>query len=466
MVFSSLIFLFAFLPAVLALYYLAPRRGRNLVLFLASLFFYAWGEPVYIVLMLFSTLADYTCGQLLARWGERKGRARLVLLVSLAVNLGLLGFFKYAGFAVQAVNSILGTSFAVPQLPLPVGISFYTFQTMSYTIDVYRGQIPAQRDFVAFGTYVSLFPQLIAGPIVRYREVAEQLLGRRENVDGFGAGARRFILGLGKKVLLANNVGLLWEEVQLLPPSGVTVLAAWLGMLAFALQIYFDFSGYSDMAIGLGKMFGFTFPENFAAPYLSTSITDFWRRWHISLGTWFREYVYLPLGGSRAGRLRLVRNLLLVWALTGLWHGASWNFLLWGLYYGVLLTVEKLFLLRRLRQAPQFVRHFYTLFFVLVGWVFFAITELPVAFAYLRAMLGGVPWADTQALYFLANYGVLLGAALVCCLPLARAAEAVQDLLGRRFYLPLAGAMYAVLLFVATAYLVDATFNPFLYFRF
>ena len=466
MVFSSLIFLFAFLPAVLALYYLVPRRLRNLVLFLASLLFYAWGEPVYIVLMLFSTLVDYTCGLLLARCGERKGRARLVLLASIIVNLGLLGFFKYAGFVVQAANSILGSSFAVPEVPLPVGISFYTFQTMSYTIDVYRGQIPAQRDFVAFGTYVSLFPQLIAGPIVRYREVAEQLHGRRENIDSFGAGARRFILGLGKKVLLANNVGMLWEDVQCLAPAELTVLAAWLGIVAFALQIYFDFSGYSDMAIGLGKMFGFTFPENFNAPYLSASITDFWRRWHMTLGTWFREYVYVPLGGSRAGRLRLVRNLLLVWALTGLWHGASWKFLLWGLYYGVLLVVEKLFLLCRLEQVPQFVRHLYTLFLVLLGWVFFAITDLPAAFAYLQAMLGGSPWADTQALYFLGNYGIQLAAALICCLPLRRVARAVQAGPLRRFYLPLAGALYAALLFVATAYLVDATFNPFLYFRF
>ncbi|MBO4289674.1 MAG: MBOAT family protein, partial [Lachnospiraceae bacterium] len=352
MVFSSLTFLLFFLPAVLAVYFAVPARFKNGVLFLFSLIFYAWGEPVYVCLMLFSTVLDYTCGRLVdSHRGAKKGKAALI--VSICVNVGLLAVFKYSDLFIGTFNDIFGTALALPHLPLPIGISFYTFQTMSYTIDVYRGKAKVQKNIVSFGAYVALFPQLIAGPIVRYQTIADQLNERTHSTDLFGEGAWRFVTGLGKKVLLANNIGLLWDTVKAIPFGRLSVLGAWLGIIAFAFQIYFDFSGYSDMAIGLGRMFGFTFLENFNYPYLSKSITEFWRRWHISLGTWFRDYVYIPLGGSRCSIAKQLRNLAVVWLLTGFWHGASWNFLIWGVYFGVILIAEKLFLLKTLERLPK-----------------------------------------------------------------------------------------------------------------
>lgn len=468
MVFSSLFFLFVFLPAVLLLYYITPRQYRNFVLFISSLFFYAWGEPVYILLMLFSTAANYTLGLLLGRCREKNSNARPVLIVSIFINIGLLCFFKYFDFLLQTINSLLGTSLASPDLALPLGISFYTFQAISYIIDVYRGAVPAQRKFIVFGTYIALFPQLIAGPIVRYHMVAEQLVGRVEGLEIFGEGVRRFVVGLGKKVLLANNIGLLWQQIQQLPPSEVTILTAWLGITAFALQIYFDFSGYSDMAIGLGKMFGFTFPENFNYPYISRSITEFWRRWHISLGSWFREYVYIPLGGNRLGKPALYRNLFLVWFLTGLWHGADWNFVLWGLYYGFILALEKAFLLKWLSRAPRFICHAYAVLMVLLGWVLFAFDNLPTGWQYFQALFGlsGAGLLDRESIYFLYTHAILIIIALFVSTPFINKIK--QKLFESSAALYYAAATFSCLLvlFLSTAYLVDTTYNPFLYFRF
>lgn len=468
MVFSSLIFLFVFLPALLLSYYITPRRYRNFILFAASLFFYAWGEPVYIILMLFSTAANYTLGLLLDARRVKDRMARPVLWAAVLINVGLLCLFKYSAFLLQTVNFLLGTSLVDPGLKLPIGISFYTFQALSYIVDVYRGEVPAQRSFIAFGTYIALFPQLIAGPIVRYRTVAGQLVGRAEGLESFGEGIRRFVAGLGKKVLLANNLGLLWQQVQQTPPSEVTVLAAWLGIIAFALQLYFDFSGYSDMAIGLGKMFGFTFPENFLYPYISRSITEFWRRWHISLGSWFRDYVYIPLGGNRRGKPALYRNLLAVWLLTGLWHGAGWNFVLWGLYYGLILALEKAFLLKWLRRTPRFTCHAYVLLLVLLGWVLFAFDSLPAGRQYLQTLfgLGGAGVYNREALYYLYTHALLIAIALFAATPFINKVKQKLFASSAALYYAAATLSCLAVLLLSTAYLVDTTYNPFLYFRF
>ena len=471
MVFSSLLFLFRFLPAVLLLYYICPGRWRNGVLFAASLIFYAWGEPVYVSLLLFSTAVDYLHGRLVWRYlnqGDRK-KARLAVASSVCINLGLLAFFKYADFLLGAVNGAFHLSLPLVGVSLPIGISFYTFQTMSYTIDVYRGQAPVQKNVIAFGAYVSMFPQLIAGPIVRYQTVAEELNVRKETAEDISTGIRRFLLGLGKKVLLANRFGLLWDGIRILPAGERTVLMSWLGIAAFGLQIYYDFSGYSDMAIGLGRMMGFHFPENFSHPYLSKSITEFWRRWHISLGTWFREYVYIPLGGNRKGPARHVVNILAVWMLTGIWHGAGWNFLAWGLYFGVLLILEKFVLLRYLERLPAWAGHFYALMFVYVGWVLFAFDGLGQGQAYLASMFGftGVPLADRHTWYLAYNYGVVLLAGVIGAgtWPL-RLAGRVRENISRPCWIVLENLCLLLLFVVCVAYLVDAGYNPFLYFRF
>jgi alginate O-acetyltransferase complex protein AlgI len=472
MVFSSILFLFRFLPIALLLYFAAPGKWKNLVLFVLSLFFYAWGEPVYVGLMLFSTVVDYVHGRLVEKLkSENKNRkAKMVVASSVIINLALLCFFKYADFLIANVNTLLGVSVKQLNLALPIGISFYTFQTMSYTIDVYRGDAKAQKNIVSFGTYVALFPQLIAGPIVRYKTVSEQMENRRTSVEGFSYGVYRFVTGLGKKVLLANNIGLLWEEMSALGSEG-TVLSAWIGMIAYAFQIYFDFSGYSDMAIGLGAMFGFHFDENFNYPYQSKSITEFWRRWHISLGTWFREYVYIPLGGNKKGKAVWLRNLLIVWALTGIWHGASWNFMAWGLYFGILLILEKLFLLKVLKKLPAVFGHIYTLVLVLFSWALFAFDDISRGIAYIGRMagLGAAGFADSHALYALCSYGILL---IVMLLGSTEYPKILAGWLYERF--AGAGAVQTILrnVFLAAvfvlsvAYIVDASYNPFLYFRF
>ena len=439
MVFSSLIFLFRFLPAFLTLYLVAPKRYRNLVLFLASLVFYAWGEPVYILLMLFSTVLDYGNGRALLRAGRagRTGLAKVVLLESVCVNLSLLAFFKYTGV-----------------LPLPIGISFYTFQTMSYTIDVYRGEAPVQKSLTAFGAYVAMFPQLIAGPIVKYKDVAEELdrrtLSFKDGYEGIG----RFCMGLGKKVLIANQIGLLWEAVCRIPPGQMSTLTAWIGSAAYALQLYFDFSGYSDMAIGLAGMIGFHLKENFDYPYCAGSITEFWRRWHISLGQWFRDYVYIPLGGNRKGLGIQIRNILIVWALTGIWHGKGWNFLFWGLYFGVLLILEKWVLLKALSRLPSAAGHLYALTAVLAGMTIFALDSLTEGLAYVGMLFGSTGCLyNTHTVWLLSDYGILLFLGVLGAFGCGKRLAGIP-------------AVWGLSLVLSTAYIVDASYNPFLYFRF
>lgn len=468
MVFSSLIFLFIFLPITLLVYYIVPRKFKNLALLIFSLIFYAWGEPVYIVIMLFSTVFDYTNGILISKYREDKNKARTILILSMVINLGILAFFKYYGFFIENINGIFNLSLTAKTLPLPVGISFYTFQTMSYTIDVYLNKIPVQKNIISFGAYVTMFPQLVAGPIVKYGEVAKQIDKRVETLDKFGEGAELFIVGLGKKVLLANNIGFLWTTIKAMPISDITVIGAWLGIIAFTFQIYFDFSGYSDMAIGLGKMLGFDFMQNFNYPYVSKSITEFWRRWHISLGSWFREYVYIPLGGNRVSTAKHLRNLFVVWFLTGLWHGASWNFIVWGLYFGVILVIEKNFLLKWLEKAPKFIANIYTMILVIIGWVFFDVETLKGALDYIKVMFGfgNNPMIDSMTMYYLeANIGLII-VLIICSTSIpTKIIKFIKKkyTTAKLFVVPV---IYTIILIVAVAYLVNETYNPFLYFRF
>ncbi|NKI24396.1 MBOAT family protein [Paenibacillus dendritiformis] len=468
MVFSSLLFLFLFLPATILIYYVAPKRLRNAVLLAASLIFYAWGEPVYIFIMIFSTVFDYVNGLLIEKYRHRKPIARAVFIGSIAGSLGILCFFKYAGFVVGTINQLFHLHIQAADLPLPVGISFYTFQTMSYIVDVYRDKVPVQKNIISFGAYVTMFPQLVAGPIVKYGDIARQLASRTMTLDRFGEGAELFIRGLAKKVLLANNIGLLWTSVKAAPAEELSVLSAWLGIIAFTFQIYFDFSGYSDMARGLGKMFGFDFLENFNYPYIAKSVTEFWRRWHISLGAWFREYIYIPLGGNRSGLPIQFRNLFAVWLATGLWHGSNWNFILWGLYFGVVVTAEKLFLLNWLQRSPRFAGHVYTLLIVIMGWVLFEFENLGSAAEFIGAMFGyGTHgWVDRQALYDLSANVVLLIVLTLCATPLPRKALSLLREKGKMAGAVLVPAMYLLFLWLSTAYLVTETYNPFLYFRF
>lgn len=470
MVFSSLIFLFAYLAITLVLYYAVPFKARNAVLFVVSLIFYGWGEPKYIVVMLFSILVAYIFGFFVCKYRESAPKkARAYLIVSILLNLSALLFFKYANFFIENLALLpgLGGLKPIEGLKLPVGISFYTFQIMSYTIDVYRGDARVQRRIVPFGAYVTLFPQLIAGPIVRYSDVDEQLTNRKETVDKFASGVQRFCAGLAKKVLLADTVYVLLGHYHDAFAFEQTVLGAWLIVILYTFQIYFDFSGYSDMAIGLGRMLGFEFLENFNYPYISKSITEFWRRWHISLSTWFREYVYIPLGGNRRGKLRQYRNIAVVWLLTGFWHGASWNFLLWGAYFCVLLIVEKLFLYKWLQKAPAVLAHLYTMFFVCISWLIFYFTDLGEGLTCLKAMFGvGVSsFATPTVVYDLLRYLPLL---LICVLAATPLPKRLFDALKNRFVtmryaqvLLIAGAFLVI-----TAYLVDSTFSPFLYYRF
>ena len=378
MVFSSIFFLFTFLPLSLLLYWMSPAKIKNFTLLAVSLFFYAWGEPVYVLLMIASILTNFVFGIFIESELIKEKRAvRRALFISAVVfNILILGFFKYYGFLAENINALFNADIAYSELPLPIGISFYTFQVLSYVIDVYIGKVRLQRNPVSFALYVTMFPQLIAGPIVRYSDIESQLEQRNVSAAKFGEGAQRFIQGLGKKVLIANSMGALWDITQAMDMTGISVFSAWLGIIAYTFQIYFDFSGYSDMAIGLGKMFGFEFMENFDHPYISRSVTEFWRRWHISLGTWFREYVYIPLGGNRCSRIRQIRNIMAVWMLTGLWHGASWNFVVWGIYYGCLLLIEKMFLKKLIDNAPAIISHVYCMLAVIIGWVLFASRDI------------------------------------------------------------------------------------------
>lgn len=470
MVFSSAIFLFLFLPIVFILYYILPKKLRNTIMFLASLLFYAWGEPIYIFIMLFSTVFDYENGRLIEKFRkqEKEKICKVILILSIVVNLGLLMFFKYTDFFVGNINGLFGLSIDSLGLALPIGISFYTFQTLSYTIDVYRGVVQTQQNMINFGMYVSMFPQLIAGPIVRYSDIKNQVDSRDENVEEIADGIRRFIMGLAKKIIIANQIGILWDEIESMTSFSTSL--AWIGAIAFTLQIYFDFSGYSDMAIGLGHMFGFTIPENFKHPYESRSITEFWRKWHITLGTWFREYIYIPLGGNRNGVKKQVINLFIVWFLTGFWHGAGWNFILWGVYYFILLMLEKLFLLKWMERWPKLLRHIYTLLFVVIGWVIFACTDLNVMCSVLKAMFGlGEGIAGGMSEYYMISYGVLfiIAAILATSVPMRIVRRLFLKLnLNNNVKLIIKNCLCVFVLIVSIAFLVGDSYNPFLYFRF
>ncbi|WP_167955769.1 MBOAT family O-acyltransferase [Anaerosporobacter faecicola] len=470
MVFSSILFLFRFLPLVLLAYYIVPRAYRNFLLFIMSLAFYAWGEPVYILLMLFSTIVDYVNGGFVDYYltKGKKQIAKIFVILSVVINLGLLGFFKYTNLVIDIWNKTMQGNVTPLSLALPIGISFYTFQTMSYTIDIYRGEAKAQKNIIAFGTYVSLFPQLIAGPIVQYKQISDQLTSRKETFQQFSYGIHRFVIGLGKKVLLANTTGAVWEQIKGMNMEQMPILTGWLGILMFAFQIYFDFSGYSDMAIGLGHMFGFHFLENFNYPYRSKSITEFWRRWHISLSSWFRDYVYIPLGGSRQGLGKQIRNILIVWLLTGIWHGASLNFLFWGLYFALLLTVEKVWLLNALKKLPGWFNHVYAMFFILIGWVIFAFEQFVEGKTYLQVLFGrmGTRLWNKETIYLLYNHGFLLIIAILAstgCISTWINKRWNEEKLG---FVLVKNGFYVLLLFLSIAYLVDASYNPFLYFRF
>jgi len=464
MVFSSILFLFYFLPTILILYYLAPKSKKNAVLFFGSLFFYAWGEPVYVLLLVFSTVFNYFIGLQIEKSDENKKRKKAVLTIGVVLNLALLIVFKYTNFLIETLNLVLTHDIPLTKITLPIGISFFTFQTMSYIVDVYRKNAKAQRNYINFGTYVALFPQLIAGPIVRYNSIDEQLTKRRETIEGFTKGVICFSSGLAKKVLIANNIGLLWESISATPMTEMSVLGSWLGVVAYALQIYFDFSGYSDMAIGLGKMFGFEFEKNFDYPYVSKSITEFWHRWHISLSTWFKEYVYIPLGGNRKGKVRTYLNLLVVWTLTGIWHGAGMNFVAWGLYYAIILILEKSILYKALEKMPSVIRMIYSFVLVLVGWVLFASNDMQSAMSYLKVMfaIGENPVADGMFMYNLRSYALLLVIGIFASFPYPK--KLWNKYTENKNAVLLIAVM--VVLLICTAYLIDSSYNPFFYFRF
>lgn len=464
MVFSSLVFMFAYLPITLLAYYLVPRQGRNIFLFIVNLIFYGWGEPKLVLLMVFNIFFNYIGGWLVDKYRADAKKKKLFLILTCVLDIGILAVFKYTGMITETLNMLPFLNIPELQISLPIGISFYTFQTMSYVIDVYRDDAPVSKNFINFGTYVALFPQLIAGPIVRYRDVAEQLVNRRETLEMFTRGVKLFMVGLAKKVIIANTMGTLTTNIfATIDENGV--VGTWVGMIAYTFQIYFDFSGYSDMACGLGNMMGFEFLKNFNYPYIAKSITDFWRRWHISLSTWFKEYVYIPLGGNRKGVKRQILNLLIVWGLTGLWHGAAYNFVLWGLYYGLLLILEKFVLKKFLDRLPSFVQHIYTLFIIIIGWGLFYFTDVGQLGEFMVDLFNfGNGICGDQAFNLIMSNLPMLIIAAVASTPLA-------TMLYTRFehtrFMWIPETLYCMgVLAVSTASLVNQSYNPFLYFRF
>lgn len=470
MLFSSITFLFIFLPLTLLLYYLVPFRMKNYVMLAASLVFYAWGEPVYIILMILSIILNYFCGQDIYEKRDNARAMKMSLMFGVVMNLLILGFFKYYGLLMDTINAILPIDIPYRVLALPIGISFYTFQAMSYLIDVYRKEVKPQENVLYFALYISMFPQLIAGPIVRYIDIEEQLKERSINSTKFGEGAMYFIRGLAKKVVLANTFGSIYEQVAAMQMGSFSTLTAWVGAIAYAFQIYFDFGGYSDMAIGLGKMFGFEFLPNFNYPYIAKSITDFWRRWHISLSTWFREYVYIPLGGNRCTPSRHILNLLIVWMLTGLWHGAQWNFMFWGLYYGVILILEKYLWGSKIEKLPAAVQHIYAFVLVLFGWVFFFSPTLGYAGQYLKVMfgIGAKGIFDKQGFFMIFTNWLLIVIAILASAP--RGYKLLKKITGcwqsEEVRAIVTCAVYIAMFLLCIAFLVTETYNPFLYFRF
>ena len=465
MVFSSGVFLFLFLPIVLAVYYICPGKLRNTVLFVFSLIFYAWGEPIYVGIMIFSTAFDYCNGMLIETFRKKHNEkiCKIVIIMSVVVNLGILAFFKYTDFVITNINNLFGASVSLLQIALPIGISFYTFQTLSYTIDVYLGKVKVQHNIINFGMYVSMFPQLIAGPIVRYTDIAKMLDERRENISQFADGIKLFAVGLAKKVLIANQMGVLWDTIRGTSSNGI--VGAWIGIISYAFQIYFDFSGYSDMACGLGKMFGFEFMKNFNYPYVSKTITEFWHRWHISLSSWFRDYVYIPLGGNRCKLPRVIFNLFAVWALTGLWHGANFNFIAWGIYYFVILVLEKYVYGKYLEKLPSLLKHIYALFLILLGWTIFYFEDFGQFATYLTSMFtlkNGIIGGDTLSTILM--YLPILIVTAMASLPIWK--NTYLKLKDKKYMGVLEIAFCAVVIVLCTASLVNQSYNPFLYFRF
>lgn len=464
MVFSSLTFLFIYFPITLVVMKLSPLKYRNFCLLVLSLLFYSYGEPKYIIIMLVSCIVDYFNGYMVDKYRDNKRIAKRFVIFSIVFNLGLLGFFKYYDFLVSILNSIGINIFSPLNISLPIGISFYTFQTMSYPIDVYRNDAKVQKNLVNFSCYVTMFFQLIAGPIVRYKDIAAQLDHRIENENGFYNGIKRFVCGLAKKVILANNMGLIFEQINSLNNENISLLLAWLGIICFALQIYFDFSGYSDMAIGLASMFGFDLLENFNYPYIASSITDFWRRWHISLSSWFRDYVYIPLGGNRKGLYRQCINIMIVWLLTGLWHGASFNFMLWGLYYGLILIFEKVIGLKILKKIPAVFRHIYALILILIGWVIFNFTDFDMMINYFGLMFNNPVIIDNISLYFIRDNIVLIIISIIACLPV-RLSRLNPFVINKKFEYLMPLIILGTLI-ICVAFICESSYNPFLYFRF
>ena len=477
MVFSSNEFLFLYLPLSLILYFLAPRSRKNLTLFAVSAVFYAWQKPTYLLIMLFVIAVNYGFGRLIGGGGDEKKKRRLLVL-AVALNVLTLAFFKYTEFLITNLARIVPLDFIKPLgIGLPIGISFYIFQSTSYVIDVYRQSVSPQKSFVNFGAYISMFPQLIAGPIVRYSDISSELEKREHTAEKCAAGARRFVVGLAKKVILADVSGALWEHINSIEKNEASVLLLWFGIILYTFQIYFDFSGYTDMAIGIGKILGFDFPENFDYPYISRSITEFWRRWHITLSSWFKEYVYIPLGGSRRGTVRLVINLLTVWLLTGLWHGASWNFVLWGFYYFVLLAIEKLFLLKALDKLPSFVRHVYTMLFVILGWLIFyfksSLGGLSQMWTYLSGMFGilDIPLANRELCFTLRENVVLLILLCIGATPYPRSLfykikERAESKIGEQVFFVVGDVLLALAFLICVAYISSSEYRPNIYFEF
>ena len=475
MIFSSFIFLFFFLIVTIGFYFIVPKKARNFVLVITSLIFYAWGEPVYVTIMIFSILFNYITGLLIHKAKEKNPTPekhsvaeKLLIILCCIANLGALAFFKYTNFFIENVNGILDLSIELLEITLPVGISFYTFQTLSYVIDVYKGTVKVQKNLIDFAAFVTMFPQLIAGPIVRYSDIDTQLSERNESFEKISKGIIRFIVGLGKKVLLANRAGAIWDYVFSHLGAEMTIPMAWVGAIAFTFQIYFDFSGYSDMAIGLGQMFGFDFPENFNYPYISKSITEFWRRWHITLSSWFREYVYIPLGGNRKGTGRQILNLFAVWAFTGLWHGASWNFVLWGVYFFAILMLEKLFLLKILNKIPRIFSHVYSLFFIIIGWIIFSCTTLSDIGNYVKNMFVGSLTSELTGYIFRTNILLLVIMAVASTpIPKLLAKKAADKLkLSEEFRFICKALACTAVLILSIAYLTGDSYNPFMYYRF
>lgn len=467
MVFSSLAFIFVFLPIVLLVYYLSPYKYKNIILLIVSIIFYTLGEPRYIFLILVSMIINYILSILIYKNRLNIEKKRLILFTIILINIAILVFFKYYSFLIENINIVFNVNLNVREISLPLGISFYTFQLISYIVDVYRGKIIPQRNIIKFSLYVLMFPQLVAGPIVKYSDIEKEIECRKVNIYKFGQGVERFIFGLAKKVLIANNLGTIWMEVKSVNIDNLSLLAAWIGIISFTLQIYFDFSGYSDMAIGLGKMFGFDFLENFNYPYMSKSITEFWRRWHISLGSWFKEYLYIPLGGNRRGNLIQLRNIIIVWLTTGLWHGASWNFIVWGLYFGFILYFEKVFLRKILNKLPKYICHLYTMIIVTIGWVFFDADNLRVAIEYIKVMLGfGNSIVDKLGAYLINTNIILIVLSIVLATNILK--KFIENIM--KFFkkqdLVLIVFIEFIIFIVSIAYLVAETYNPFLYFRF